>query len=98
MSSNAFYSAVEAIIAGNATVNQIQVWLEHPLRASGGDVMDALAVQLLTIVKRAEDIELKAISLADSIERTEIALPTTTAVAASSLAQALKDSKLRAKK
>lgn len=94
MGSNTFYLAAKAIMAGNATVDQIQIWLEHPLRASGGDAMDTLADQLLTIAKRAEDIEIKAILLADSIERSEIALPTATAVAAISLTQALKDSKL----
>lgn len=98
MGTDEFYSSAEAIMNGTATVDQIQTWLDCPLRASGGEIMDALAAQLLNIAKRAEEIELKAILLTDSIERGDLALSASTAVAAVALSKALKESKLRAER
>mgnify|MGYP000125201286 CR=1 FL=1 len=96
MNSKNFDEAAQAVMAGNASIEQINTWFNHDLRCAGPELMESLVKQMIVEKKRAEDIELKAVLLVDKLHRGDIEFKTSTAVCVEALGRSLADSRLRA--
>lgn len=77
MDNTNFGTAARAIMAGCASIEQIEYWLEHPYRAVAPDIMETLVRQLLTTTKRSVRIERQVRLLTERMQDKSILLPET---------------------